>query len=177
MNTCLLRTLGAAIAFLPALSATAQDVATSHQHASQPTPPASVEVPLDHASRAALPRKDVVASAHGRSLSCQGVSLTALMQAADIMPTAPLRGPQLTRYVLVTATDGYRALFSLAEFDPTLGGAEVYVVDHCDGAALDADSGGPLRLLVPGDARPARGVRNLESISVQTVAPSPVAQP
>ena len=63
------------------------------------------------------------------------------------------------------ARDGYRVVFSLGELDPATGGRRVFVVDRCDGKPLDADVG-PLRLLVPEDARPARWVRQLQSITV-----------
>ena len=154
-------------------------VVSAHDHAQDPTLRASepdapaiaspVVVPLDASSRASLPRHAVEANAHGQTLRCEGVSLTALLQASGAMPDTPLRGPHLGRYVLVQGRDGYRALFSLAELDATLGNAQVVLADRCDGKPLDTDAG-PLRLLVPGDTRPARGVRQVDSISV-IVAP------
>jgi len=136
------------------------------QRASDPTPGASpISVPLTPAARATLQRHRVDATAHGETLRCEGVSLAALLQSSGAMPDAPLRGAHLDRYVLVSARDGYRAVFSLGELDATLGNRGVYLVDHCDGAPLDADSG-PLRLLVPDDTRPARGVRQVERITV-----------
>ena len=143
-----------------------------HQHAAPPRPtvlPSPVVVPIDDASRAALSRATVTATAHGRTHRCEGVALAALLQAGGAMPAEPLRGAQLGRYVQVDARDGYRAVFSLAEFDPTLGDGTAFLVDHCDGAPLDDDTG-PLRLVVPGDARPARWVRQVRSITV-IVAP------
>jgi len=137
----------------------------SHQRASAPADPSPVTVPLDPAARASLTRHKVEASAHGNTLRCEGVSLAALLQASGAMPDAPLRGAHLDRYVLVTARDGYRAVFSLGELDATLGNRGVYLVDRCDDAPLDADSG-PLRLVVPDDTRPARGVREVMRITV-----------
>lgn len=122
-------------------------------------------VPLDAATLAGLPHEAVSASAHGKALQCEGVPLIALLRKTGAMPAEPLRGAQLARIVRVTARDGYRAAFALAELDPTLGNARVFVVDACDGKPLD-DHDGPLRLLVPDDARPARGVRQLQSIHV-----------
>ena len=136
------------------------------QRASEPAPGASpITVPLTPAARATLQRHRVDATAHGETLRCEGVSLAALLQSSGAMPDAPLRGAHLDRYVLVSARDGYRAVFSLGELDVTLGNRSVYLVDRCDDAPLDADSG-PLRLLVPDDARPARGVRQVERITV-----------
>lgn len=133
-----------------------------------PALPSPVVVPLDGAALAALPRQTVVASGHGRTLRCEGVALAALPQAAGAMPAEPLRGAQLGRYVLVEARDGDRVLFALSEFDPTLGHGTAALVDRCDGKALGDD--GPLRVVVPGDARRARWVRQVEAITV-IVAP------
>lgn len=144
----------------------------SHLRASTPAEsplPSPVVVPLDPATLSALPREPVQATVHERRLACEGVPLDALLQASGAMPREPLRGAHLARYVMVMARDGYRALFSLAELDPTLGGVRAYVVDRCDGTALDEETG-PLRLLVPGDGRAARGVRQLDAITV-VVAP------
>src|SRR3546814_14674151 len=91
------------------------------------------------------------------------------MQATGAMRAEPLRGAQLGRYVQVDARDGYRAVFSLAEFDPTLGNRAAFLVDRCAGTALD-DAAGPLRLVVPDEVRPARWVRQGEAITV-IVAP------
>jgi hypothetical protein len=153
---------------------TAADVGDRDPHlrASAPSAPAiasPVAVPLDAVTLAALPREPVTASAHGHALHCDGIPLHALLQAAGAMPSEPLRGAQLARYVQIDAADGYRALYALAELDPTLGGRKVYLTDRCDGAALPADDG-PLRLIAPGDARPARWVRQVKAITV-IVAP------
>jgi hypothetical protein len=124
-----------------------------------------VSIPLDPATLAALPRETVNADAHGHALTCEGVSLAALLRRAGAMPDSELRGTQLARFVRAGARDGYRVVFSLGELDPATGARRVFVVDRCDGKPLDADIG-PLRLLVPDDARPARWVRQLDSITV-----------
>ncbi|MNW13631.1 hypothetical protein D3C71_2116330 [compost metagenome] len=65
----------------------------------------------------------------------------------------------------MSARDGYRVAFSLGELDPTLGNRTVVLTDRCNGAALDADDG-PWRLVAPGESRPARWIRQVESIRV-----------
>ena len=122
-------------------------------------------VALDAATLAALPREAVTATAHGKTHACEGVPLVALLRHAGAMPTTELRGKQLARFVRVEARDGYRVVFSLGELDPATGGRRVYVVDRCDGKPL-GDEVGPLRLVVPEDARPARWLRQLETITV-----------
>lgn len=151
---------------------TPEPAQAAHGHASSAQPlllPSPMMVPLDAATLAALPRQSARGSAHGQALDCEGVALVDLLRATGAMPAEPLRGAQLTGYVRVEARDGYRALFSLAELDPTLGGGTVYLVDRCNGVALGDDSG-PLRLLAPGEARPARWVRQVDAITV-IVAP------
>ena len=137
----------------------------AHQRAGTPVAPSPVVVPLEPAARASLTRHRVEVTAHGRQLRCEGVALAALLQASGAMPDAPLHGAQLDRYVLVSARDGARAVFSLGELDATLGNRGVYLVDRCNDAPLDADTG-PLRLLVPDDTQAARSLRQVERITV-----------
>ncbi|WP_369936690.1 hypothetical protein [Xanthomonas tesorieronis] len=126
-----------------------------------------VRLALDDATLGTLPRERVSAQAHGQALECEGVALRSVLQAQRAMPTEPLRGAQLQRRVEVGARDGYVAVFTLAELDPTLGARRVLLVDRCDGKPLAAGDG-PLRLIVPQDQRPARWVRQVQSIAVVT---------
>ena len=71
----------------------------------------------------------------------------------------------LDHYVVVVARDGYRVTYSLAELDPETGNRPVYVVDKCAGKELDFEDG-PLRLVTPADRRPARWVRQVETVTV-----------
>ena len=158
------RCIALALAMLAAAPATAQ-----HAHApaaSTPAPAASIEIPLDTGARDGIARSRVTASAHGQALDCSGVALVDVLRKAGAMPAEPLRGGvQLGRRVEVVARDGYRVTFSLGELDPSLGNTQVFLVDQCDGRPLAADSG-PLRLIVPEDSRPARGIRQIERITV-----------
>ncbi|WDS37534.1 molybdopterin-dependent oxidoreductase [Pseudoxanthomonas sp.] len=145
----------AALWSLPALSALAQ------------TNDAPTTVSLDAAALRDLPRQRAQMNVHGQSLDCTGVSLTDLLQHAGAMPTTPLRGPALARVVDVQATDGYRVVFSLGELEAGLGKTQVILADQCQGKPLDAHEG-PLRLIVPGDGRPARSVRQVTRITVRS---------
>lgn len=140
---------------------------TPHKHeaAKAGAPIAPVEVKLDEAVIARLPQVTAQGEAHGRKLSCEGVALHELLRASGAMPAEPLRGAQLARVVIVRARDGYRAAFSLGELDPSLGNRQVVLTRRCDGAALSAEDG-PWRLIAPGESRPARWVRQVESIRV-----------
>lgn len=156
--------VSALLAAGPATHAVASE-GTAQGHASQPASSSPQTIPIDAATLATLPREAVTATAHGKTLQCEGVALSALLRAANALPAEPLRGGQLANYVLVAARDGYRAVFSLAELEPTLGNSKVMLVDRCDGQPLDDDDG-PLRLIAPEESRPARWLRQLQSITV-----------
>ncbi|HUO36284.1 MAG TPA: molybdopterin-dependent oxidoreductase [Candidatus Acidoferrum sp.] len=98
----------------------------------------------------------------------EGVPLMDLLKQAGLPAGENLRGAAMTTYVLAEASDGYRVVFSLAELDPSIGGADVLVAFSLSGKPLD-DRLGPLRLIVPRDKRPARWVRMLTAIHVFTV--------
>ena len=120
---------------------------------------------LDASALAGLPHEEVTASAHDEPAArWRGVKLEDVLAKAGVSLDKPLRGKALASFVRVTAADKYQVVFGLADLDPTLGHTQVLLVDTRDGKPLDKD--GPLRLLVPGDKRPARWVRNVTSIEV-----------
>jgi hypothetical protein len=81
-----------------------------------------------------------------------------------------LRGSQLSKFLLVQAADGYRALFALPELDPAFTDAVVPLADRRDGQPL-APSEGPLRLVVANEKRQARWVRQVKVLSVLQASP------
>ncbi|RAO77720.1 molybdopterin-dependent oxidoreductase [Dyella jiangningensis] len=135
-----------------------------------PTPSVQISVagkatPLSASVLAGMPHVDVTAAAHDEVPSAwRGVPLTDLLVRAGIALNKPLRGRDLASFVRVTAADRYQVVFALSDLDPTLGHNQVLLVDQRNGKPLDKD--GPYRLLVPGDKRPARWVRNVTVIEV-----------
>jgi hypothetical protein len=77
-----------------------------------------------------------------------------------------LHGIALATYLVATGSDGYQAVFALAEVDPSFHPGEVLVADTMNGKPLDEHSG-PLKLVVSADKRPARSVRNLTTIEIK----------
>lgn len=77
-----------------------------------------------------------------------------------------LHGIALTTYLVATGSDGYQAVFLLAEVDPSFHRGEILVADTMNGKRLDEHSG-PLKLVVTEDKRPARSVRNLTTIELK----------
>jgi len=126
----------------------------------------AADVAIDPAVIATLPKVKAGGTVHGHAIECEGVSLTDFLRASKAMPAEPLRGAQLSRVVEVGARDGYRVAFALAELDPSLGNRTVVLANRCNGAALSAEDG-PWRLVVPGESRPARWIRQVDSIRVE----------
>jgi len=79
------------------------------------------------------------------------------------LPATP-RSAALAHYVLVTGSDGYRALFALAELDPAFGARPVLLAYRLDGAPLGRS--GMARIVAPGDGKRGRSVANVVSIQV-----------
>jgi hypothetical protein len=95
-----------------------------------------------------------------------GVRLSDLLAKLGAPLGNELRGKALAAYVVATGSDGYKAVLSLGEVDPSFHPGEVLVADTMDGKPLDAHSG-PFKLVVTEDKRPARSVRNLVSIELR----------
>lgn len=125
-------------------------------------------VEVSAADLAALPRQTLSLTAHGETHVYQGPTLASVLERLDARLEQRLRGAALKTYVVVRAADGYVVVFSLAEIDPAMSPTVVILADEADGAPLSAEEG-PLRLIVEGDARPARSVRQVTAIELRTV--------
>jgi hypothetical protein len=78
-----------------------------------------------------------------------------------------IRGKRLADYLLVTARDGYRAVFALPELDPEFTDRTVFLCFARDGSAIPADEG-PFRLVGPQEKRHARWVRQVIGFTLKT---------
>jgi hypothetical protein len=122
-------------------------------------------VRFDQAALARLPQHTVHAEAHGKSVECTGANLIDVLGAVGAASGEALRGKHLALYARISAADGYRAVFALAELDPGFRNDVPIVTASCDGKALEAKDG-PFRLVVPGEKRPARWVRQVTAIDL-----------
>jgi hypothetical protein len=127
---------------------------------------AAIAIPFDAAARAPLPQAAATLTAHGASQRCTGVWLRDLVGAAGLPAGEAVKGPALLMRVTAVAADGYRVAFSLGEIDAKLGKAPILVADACDGKPLAA-ADGPVRLVVEGEARAARSVRQLVGLKAE----------
>ena len=121
---------------------------------------------LTLADLAAMPRVKVQVRTHdNKDHTYEGVPLFEILTRAGVPSGEALRGTLLTRYLVMTAHDGYRVLFSLPELDPAFTDTHAFLADRMDGAPLPLQQG-PLRLVIPGEKREARWIRMVERIDV-----------
>ena len=80
-------------------------------------------------------------------------------------PARIYAGRRWQRSSIVEASDGYRAGFALAELDPAFTDRVILLADHRDGKALAAKEG-PLQIIVPGEKKHARWVRQVIRLKV-----------
>jgi ABC-type molybdate transport system substrate-binding protein len=73
-------------------------------------------------------------------------------------------GEQVRLTVRVTGADGYTAVVALAEIAPQFAGRPVQLADHMNGTLLPDHA---LRLVVPGDRRGGRSVRDVIRIDIE----------
>jgi hypothetical protein len=127
-----------------------------------------VERPLDFTPEqfAELPRQSVKTKDHdGKDAVYEGVALVELLKAAGLKFGPDLRGKALASYLVVEASDGYRAVFALPELDPAFSERVILIADRRDKQPLD-EKHGPLQIIVPGEKRHARWVRQVITLKI-----------
>lgn len=134
--------------------------------------PDGASVSLSAAQLSALPRITGRASAHGNAFTYEGHDLREVLRLGGITPVDSLRGRDLRRVVVFAGSDGYAAVMALSEFDSSIGGRRAIIVDREDGKPLPAERG-PRRVIVEGDHRPTRWVRQLVRVDVVEVSAPP----
>ena len=117
-----------------------------------------------------LPRMEVrITDPHdpGKEIVYAGPSLIEVLKAGGLLLDPGMAGIRDTvaMTVLVSATDGYRAAFALAELEPELTDRVILLADTKDGQPLPPHEG-PFRIIVPNEKRPARWVRQVSAVTV-----------
>jgi hypothetical protein len=127
------------------------------------------------ADLAALPHQDVTAfDFHEKKDHVySGVPVRDLLAKSGVPFGEKLRGKGLRQVVIAHCRDHYDIVFALAEFDDAFNSRTILLVDRQDGQPLP-DGQGPLRLVVPGDKRPARWARMVTSLEVVSVGDTPL---
>lgn len=122
---------------------------------------------LQAADLKAMPHTSVTAKDRdGKEHTYSGIPLADLLKQAGATIGPELRGENLTKFVIVKAADGYEVLFALPELDPEYATRTIVLADSVDGGAL-AQGVGPYRMVVPGEKKPARWIREVRSIEVR----------
>ncbi|MGH9384518.1 MAG: molybdopterin-dependent oxidoreductase [Vicinamibacterales bacterium] len=111
-------------------------------------------------------RHVVTTSDHTKKATFEGVLLRdALVKAGTPMGEALHGAAALTRYVKVSARDGYAVVFSIAELDSGFTDEIVLLADIRDNQRLVSEAG-PLQVVVPHEKRAGRWIRQVSKIEV-----------
>lgn len=113
-----------------------------------------------------LPRREVKAKDHdGKENTYSGYELRDVLKLGGAKFGEDLRGQAMAYYLLVEAADNYHAVFALPELDETYTDKIVILADTIDGKPLDAKNG-PWQIIVPGEKKHARWVRQVTALKV-----------
>jgi Oxidoreductase molybdopterin binding domain len=126
---------------------------------------------IDASALHQLPRVEVrTTDPHdpGKEIIYAGTPLMELLKAGGLLLDSGMPGIRDTvaMTVLVGASDGYRAAFSMAELEPELTDRVILLADTKDGQPLPPREG-PFRIIVAGEKRPVRWVRQVSEVTVQ----------
>ncbi|MBK1881370.1 molybdopterin-dependent oxidoreductase [Luteolibacter pohnpeiensis] len=127
------------------------------------------KITVDAEAWSKLPHEDLTATGHDKKEHrYSGVAMAKLLEKIGAPAGDQLRGKAMTEAVLITAADGYQIVFSLAELDASYRSNPVILADAADGKPLEGNEG-KLMLIVPGDAKHARWIRQVERIVLVSV--------
>lgn len=113
-----------------------------------------------------LERRSVTTEDRGLKTTFDGVHLRDVLSAAGVEFGEALKGRALAQVVIASARDGYRVAYAIAELDPAFTERIVLLADRRDGRPLLPDTG-PLQIVVVGEKRPARWIRQLLKLEVK----------
>jgi hypothetical protein len=135
-----------------------------------PAPPAHEQtITVSAETLAGLPRVKVEAKEHDNpAATYEGVSLGAILERAGLPRGVNLRGKALRAIVVITASDGYQVVFTLADTDPAFTDRIIILADRKDGKPLP-EKEGSFRIIAPSEKRPARWIRNVTTIAIKMV--------
>ena len=156
------------LCFLPAAAAGAQ---TTQNAAPAISLSVSGEVDkplkLTAAEIARLPHRSVRTKGHdGNEAQFEGVPVIEVLKLAGVKFGEDLRGKNLALYLLVEASDGYRAVYALPELDPAYTDKLILLADKREGKSLD-EKEGPLRIVIPDEKQQTRWVRQVVGLVIK----------
>lgn len=116
--------------------------------------------------------KDVAFTLKGTPGHAHAIPLLSIVKAAAPKVNPKRKHGDLALAVEVEGEDGYSATFGAGDLDDGLGHPVWAALDWNDAPLAPED--GPVRLIVPGDAKPARWVHAVRAIRVVDLAPRKV---
>jgi DMSO/TMAO reductase YedYZ molybdopterin-dependent catalytic subunit len=158
--------LVATVAFLVVTTAAAQSAVQCPAAAAGVVHVVGVPKPytLTAADLAQWARAEVRTEGHGSPpATYAGVPLRAVLTRAGVAEGPAIRGKLVGTAIVVEALDAYRATFALAETDTAFTNRVILLADKVDGKPLTPEYG-PYQLIVPGEKRHARWVRQVTCI-------------
>jgi hypothetical protein len=115
---------------------------------------------------ASFPRSTVMGIDHdGKQNEYAGVSLYYLLVKGGAPVGDSIHGKNLLLYLQAEALDGYKVVYALPEIDTLFTNRTILVADKKNGSALD-EKEGPLQIIVPGEKKHSRWMRQLISLRV-----------
>jgi hypothetical protein len=120
---------------------------------------------LARADIEALPHSKVSTGGSESPITFEGVTLGAVLEKAGVGLGESLRGKRLAWCLLVEAADGYRAAMALPEIDPAFTDKQIVLAFLRNGKPLD-EKEGPYRIVIPGEKRMARWVRQVTALKI-----------
>jgi hypothetical protein len=160
-------TLKKSMLLLAALIVASSTLHAAEHPATPPIPDQTITVTAK--TLEGLPRVKAEAKEHENpAATYEGVTLGAILERAGVPRGEKLRGSGLRAIVIITATDGYKVVFTVAETDPGFNDRLIILADKKDGKPLP-EKEGPFRIVVPTEKRPARWIRNVKTIEIKTV--------
>lgn len=107
-----------------------------------------------------------------------GITLRTLLDVAGGVDVTTAKNDILSKYVVATGADGYKAAFSLGEIDPKFGDQPVLVATSDTAGQLGPQgSDGLARMVVPGDHAGGRYISDLVDLHVGSLSEPPLQGP
>jgi len=97
-----------------------------------------------------------------------GVTMADILTKAGVTLGDEAKRKTVSSYIVVTAADNYKAIYTLAEIDPLFANRSIILADREDKKILPV-ANGPFQIIVPGEKKHGRWIRQVTAIQVVQV--------
>ncbi|WP_426668315.1 molybdopterin-dependent oxidoreductase [Mucilaginibacter sp. McL0603] len=140
---------------------TTEKQATVHIDGEVTSPLAINDADLQKFTQTTVVRKDK----DGHDHTYSGVLLADILKKAGVTLGSDLKGKNLTKCLLITASDNYQVIFALAELDKAYTDRIIILADQMDGKPLPTGDG-PFRVIIQDEKKPARCIKQVTGMKV-----------